>query len=592
MAFRKQKKNPGESGYGTSQHPDKPSDTNIFTTVISFCSGLFRNYLNPLFQTTYNLCRLSARGVARRVQNFYRFCHRHFVPHWRRFTVAVRERGSDFLRSFKAPAFKIRRGWYLVKRNYHIAEEEKGRWGGFVYSLRTFAEGLVNNKNLLRAAVNYVLPVLMIAVLVTVVASVQTLTFAVEVNYNGKTIGYIEDEKIFEEAEKMMQQRILYQSDEEVISVIPEYTLTLVSREDILDGYELADNMVRQSDLDITEAEGVYVGDQFYGAVENTVELEEALDGLLAVYRSDAENETVEFERPISYRTGLYLRSSVVNDDELIQELTGMKESTKTYTVKEGDSPYVIAEQNGVSLGELVSLNPGILESCFPGDTVVLSQSVPYLSVKISRTETYEEAIAYETVEVQDNKYLKGVKRETQAGENGSRTVTATVEYVNGAEVSRTVLESTVTKDPVERRVTVGTAEPIQVAPGGGSPAAGSGAFINPCPAGYVSQEYGNYGHKGMDIAAPYGSAIYASAPGTVILAKWYAGYGNCVMIDHGGGVVTLYGHASALYVSQGQSVAQGQTIAAVGSTGWSSGNHCHFEVRVNGGFQNPRRYL
>ena len=144
----------------------------------------------------------------------------------------------------------------------------------------------------------------------------------------------------------------------------------------------------------------------------------------------------------------------------------------------------------------------------------------------------------------------------------------------------------------MQKQVTVGSAEPISIAPSGSSPQTGSGAFINPCPSGYVSQEYGHYGHKGMDIASGYGNPIYASAGGTVILARWYSGYGKCVMIDHGNGVVTLYGHASALYVSAGQTVAQGQVIAAVGSTGQSTGNHCHFEVRVNGRTTNPRYYL
>ena len=179
---------------------------------------------------------------------------------------------------------------------------------------------------------------------------------------------------------------------------------------------------------------------------------------------------------------------------------------------------------------------------------------------------------------------------DTQIGVNGVRWVTAEVVYVNGVEVNLTVLDTEVSKEPVERHVTVGTAEPVAVAPSGSI--SGSGMFLFPCPAGYVSQEFGNAGHKGMDIAAPYGSTIYAAAGGTVIMSKWYSGYGKCVMIDHGNGIITLYGHASSLYVSVGQVVGKGDPIAAVGSTGWSSGNHVHFEIRVNGSFVNPRRYL
>ena len=83
-----------------------------------------------------------------------------------------------------------------------------------------------------------------------------------------------------------------------------------------------------------------------------------------------------------------------------------------------------------------------------------------------------------------------------------------------------------------------------------------------------------------------------AAASGKVIMSQWYGGYGNCVMIDHGGGIVTLYGHASKLLVSQGQTVKRGHTIALVGSTGRSTGPHLHFEILINGSQVNPFKYL
>jgi len=89
--------------------------------------------------------------------------------------------------------------------------------------------------------------------------------------------------------------------------------------------------------------------------------------------------------------------------------------------------------------------------------------------------------------------------------------------------------------------------------------------------------------HTGIDIAASYGASIHAAAGGTVVFAGRWGGYGNCVIIDHGGGLATLYGHCSSISVSEGQEVRQGQTIAAVGSTGLSTGPHLHFETRRNG---------
>ncbi|MBE9049314.1 peptidoglycan DD-metalloendopeptidase family protein [Nostocales cyanobacterium LEGE 11386] len=98
--------------------------------------------------------------------------------------------------------------------------------------------------------------------------------------------------------------------------------------------------------------------------------------------------------------------------------------------------------------------------------------------------------------------------------------------------------------------------------------------------------------HSGLDFAASYGSRIRAADSGTVIFAGWYGGYGRTVIIDHGTNMTTLYAHASELYVSEGQSVERGQAIAAVGSTGLSTGPHLHFEVRRNGSPVNPADFL
>lgn len=128
------------------------------------------------------------------------------------------------------------------------------------------------------------------------------------------------------------------------------------------------------------------------------------------------------------------------------------------------------------------------------------------------------------------------------------------------------------------------------------------GVFTWPCPSySYISSEFGYrihpiYGyqrfHSGLDMAAPSGSPILAAADGKVVAASYEATMGNYVMIDHGDGLYTVYMHASALYVSTGQEVSSGTQIAAVGSTGSSTGPHLHFSVRLNGQYVNPHNYL
>ncbi|MBD2214435.1 peptidoglycan DD-metalloendopeptidase family protein [Nostoc linckia FACHB-104] len=98
--------------------------------------------------------------------------------------------------------------------------------------------------------------------------------------------------------------------------------------------------------------------------------------------------------------------------------------------------------------------------------------------------------------------------------------------------------------------------------------------------------------HAGLDFAASYGSTIRAADSGTVIFAGWYGGYGKAVIIDHGNGITTLYGHTSELFVTEGQGVQRGQAISSVGSTGLSTGPHLHFEVRRDGTPVDPASYL
>lgn len=131
-------------------------------------------------------------------------------------------------------------------------------------------------------------------------------------------------------------------------------------------------------------------------------------------------------------------------------------------------------------------------------------------------------------------------------------------------------------------------------------PATGGGGMIWPI-SGPITSEFGwrthpIFGnarfHSGLDIGGDYGLPIHAAQSGVVIEAGWIGGYGNTVMIDHGGGISTLYGHNESLAVSVGQHVNQGDVIAYCGSTGNSTGPHCHFEVRVGGEPVSPWDYL
>ena len=137
--------------------------------------------------------------------------------------------------------------------------------------------------------------------------------------------------------------------------------------------------------------------------------------------------------------------------------------------------------------------------------------------------------------------------------------------------------------------------------PDSGAAAYSTGSFIFPVASyTYISSRFGERihpitgelkNHNGMDIASNMGTTVYAADGGRVVLAEWYGGYGNCIMIEHGNGYKTLYGHLSVISVKNGQTVNQGETIGQVGSTGNSTGPHLHFEVYLNGGRIDPEQF-
>ncbi|SEO69727.1 murein hydrolase activator EnvC family protein [Propionispora vibrioides] len=139
-----------------------------------------------------------------------------------------------------------------------------------------------------------------------------------------------------------------------------------------------------------------------------------------------------------------------------------------------------------------------------------------------------------------------------------------------------------------------------RIQPGNAGSAGGSGALMWPA-SGPITSPFGwrthpifgtaRY-HSGIDIGADYGDTVVAADSGVVIFADWMGGYGKAVVIDHGGGVSTLYGHNSELLVSEGQRVSKGQAISRVGATGYATGPHLHFEVRENGSPVDPMSYL
>ena len=233
-------------------------------------------------------------------------------------------------------------------------------------------------------------------------------------------------------------------------------------------------------------------------------------------------------------------------------------------------------------------MNPNISENTVLhiGDKFVTREEVPLLTVRTVEVATFAEKVKYKTEYQKSSSYYEGEKIVQRAGSNGKAKITARLVKENGKTVSRKDLNKEIIKQPVSKIVIKGTKKV--------PPKKGTGQLQRPVAVG-VYRGYGpRWGrwHYGLDYAASTGTPIHAADGGTVISAGWSGAYGMRIMIDHGGNIKTLYAHCSALYVSAGQQVYKGQTIAAVGSTGRSTGPHCHFEVFVNGANVNPANYV
>lgn len=461
---------------------------------------------------------------------------------------------------------------------------------------RIWRESLRLVCKILGTVFNYVAPVVSFIILVGLIHENTNLQFALEVEYNDKMIGYIAKESDFDESEKIMQSRIVYEEYQPPLDTVPKYTLKVIDEEELSTVNEIADELIAASGNEITEASGLYVDGVFYGAVEDAAPIRALLDSMLDQYRTGSENERVDFVQDVELSKGLYLLSSLVEPEEMEAVLTSEVEGEVTYTVVEGDAPTLISQKMDIPYSQLKALNPGIEESLLVGQEVLISNQVNFLTVKRTVTEVYEEDIPFGTEEVVDANYAKGYQAVRSSGVLGKRLVTADVVYVNGLEEDRTEVDSVVLKEPVDQVVTVGTAEPIQVlsSSSGGSAASSSGGFIWPVDGGHVTCGINGYwGHTGMDIGANRGTVIRAAASGTVVKAvRQYYAYGIHVKISHGNGIYTLYAHMSQLAVSYGDYVQQGQIIGYVGMTGNASGNHCHFEIIINGRFMDPSKYI
>lgn len=329
------------------------------------------------------------------------------------------------------------------------------------------------------------------------------------------------------------------------------------------------------------------------GTAVGSVKDREGLDALLEELKNQYVNEntiSVKFVDDVRIEN-VYNDETLMTMDELRQKLTANKTGDTTYTVRQGDTFNGIAYANNMSISELKALNPGInINRLMIGDVLNVKKLIPLLSVTTVEDVTYSEAIECPVETVEDSSIYKGSSKIKVQGVEGEASVHAKITYTNGYEDSREILSSETVREPTTTIKAIGTKERPKTASYGTYSWPIYGRITSYFGGRYI---FGSYSyHSGIDISASYGAAICAADGGTVTFSGWKGSYGKLVIITHDNGTQTYYGHNSSLLVSSGQKVYKGQQIAKAGSTGRSTGTHCHFEIRVNGTSVNPLSYL
>ncbi len=459
---------------------------------------------------------------------------------------------------------------------------------------------------------NLVLPIVSFIIMINVILACTDKTFALELTYNGKVIGCVKSEAVYKEARKQALDRLQITAaeaadSEEKQELIgnAEYSLKAVKLSEISDASTVCDNLIANSNREITNACGIYIDNNFLCAVKNETDALALFDNILSEYETE-DDAVVSFVENIKYVQGLYPDNSdtVWDAQKLADKLSTKKSEARYYTVKTGDTVSQIADECGVSTSDIFALNPSLNESIHVGQKILLENDVNFVQVQITKTETHTEKINYSTVKVNTDSLYVGDKKTVVKGRNGEQKVTELVTYIDGIRVSSKEVSRVTTKEAVDEKIQVGTKRNnFYGSSGGNYNFSYSGAkFCWPgAGATIISSRYGkralNGWHNGIDLCRPGGSmgaAVVAAESGRVTYTGYQSMGGYVIMIDHGGGITTLYAHlkAGSTRVRAGQYVSRGQQIAQIGATGYVTGPHLHFEVRVNGARVNPAPYL
>lgn len=465
----------------------------------------------------------------------------------------------------------------------------------FYYVKKAFGRYEFSIKNM----VLWVMPLIFFVLAVAGFGVASSRDLALLILADGEEIGCVETEADYLEVKNSLKKALGQSYNAESFPEIT-YSLSLVSPDRFTDADALYDRLLSKADCETVNACGVYVDGELISVLYSEAQARSVFDGLLKEKQANKDNYTVSFAQNIEYKQGLFPVDAVTDARQLEERLLSGNGKKESYTAKNTDSVSSVAEKYKMSESDFRKLNSlSDEDELEEGKAYTVEARESILSYKEIRTEINVQPVKYDRIEIESPALYSGSTRVLLEGKDGFAQVTSFVTYIDGQKVSSSEVSRLTVTDAVPERVQVGT-KPLDEAYSNSM----GGIFLWPIVGAYgINSDYGyRWGklHAGIDLGmggaagTSLGKSIIAVAQGTVIVAGVHSSYGYYVIIDHGNGLQTLYAHCleQSLMVVPGQTVVAGQPIARVGSTGYSTGPHLHFEVRVNGNRVNPRPYL
>ena len=417
--------------------------------------------------------------------------------------------------------------------------------------------------------------------------------YAVQVD--GETIGYVHEVQELQDSFAEVVQELEKEYDQEVTpSQEIEFVKVRGEKIEVDDVEVVKESLLACVSLETQGYMLMVNGKEVLGVVEQE-DAEQVMEKIKDDYISKHQSrnsiiEKVEIEEDIELIEKNIPICAFMEPEEAADYLMTGGIEKKTYEVASGDSLWSISKKFSITLEDLQKANPELDgEKLSIGQKLNLEVMSPYLNIISKERLTETVRIAFSEEVQRDASMWAWERRVAQRGQSGQKEVVYEVVRRNGQIVEKELKSEKIVQEPVVQIVVRGSKQDS------GSLIVGTGRFLWPVQ-GRITSPYGSRSggfHTGVDIAAPRNTPIRAADDGTVTVAVYSGvGYGNRIEVNHGNGFSTLYAHCNSLAVRQGQTVKKGQIVAYVGSTGRSSGDHLHFEIRISGKHVNPMRYF